>query len=100
MRDTDAVWRTLADAALVGQRVWKNTGDLAWAAAVGEKNAYKALRKPIEIGAVTRHPAPAGGFSVTDPERVLTLFAAARSLGSAHRTRFEEAQQLASTAPV
>jgi len=100
MRDTDAVWRTLADAALRGRREWKNTGDLAWEAAVGEKIAYKALSRPVEIGAVTRYPAPAGGFSVTDPERVLTLFAAARSLRDARRTRFEDAQRLASAAPM
>lgn len=97
MRDTDAVWRTLADAALQGRREWKNTGDLAWEANVGEKIAYKALTRPVEIGAVTRHRAPAGGFSVTDPERVLTLLAAARSLRDARRTQFEAAQVLASS---
>lgn len=96
MRETDAVWRTLADAALQSRREWKNTGDLAWEAAVGEKIAYKALTRPVEIGAVTRHPG--GGFSVTDPERVLTLFAAARTLREARRTRFDAAQQLASAA--
>ncbi len=93
LRETDAVWRVLVDAALDGRRAWKNTGDLAWEAGVGEKLAYKALTRPIQIGAVTRHPA--GGFSVTDPERVLTLFAAARSLRAATRTQFDAAQKLA-----
>lgn len=98
MRATDAVWRTLADAALSGRRQWKNTGDLAWAAGVGDKLAYKALERPVSIGAVTRHPG--GGFSVTDPERVITLLAAARTLRDATHTTFDAAQVLVATAPV
>lgn len=98
MRQTDAVWRTLADAALEGRREWKNTGDLAWEAGVGEKIAYKALLRPTQIGALTRYPA--GGFSVTDPERVLTLLAVARSLRDATRTHFKAAQSLALAAPM
>lgn len=94
MRDTDAVWRTLADAALGGRREWKNVADLAWEAGVGEKLAYKALLRPAEIGAVTKHSG--GGFSVTDPERVLTLFAAARSLRAAKRTSVVATQYLLS----
>lgn len=97
MRETDAVWRRLVDAALEGHREWKNTGDLAWEASVGEKIAYKALTRPVEIGAVTRHAR--GGFSVTDPERVLMLLAAARSLRDARHTHLEDAQALASSAP-
>lgn len=98
MRATDAVWRTLADHALRGERHWKNTGDLAWAAGVGDKLAYKALQRPTGIGAVTRHPG--GGFSVTDAERVLTLFAAARSLAGARATTFEAARDALLHAPV
>lgn len=98
MRETDAVWRTLTDAALHGRREWKNTGDLAWEAGVGDKIAYKALARPVEIGAVTRHPG--GGFSVTDPERLLTLLAAARTLRDARRTRLDVAQELLSSAPM
>lgn len=97
MRATDAVWRTLADYALRGERRWKNTADLAWAAGVGDKLAYKALQRPTGIGAVTRHPA--GGFSVTDPERVVTLLAAARSLADARTTTFEAAQGALLDAP-
>lgn len=97
MRATDAVWRTLADAALSGRREWKNTGDLAWEAGTGEKLAYKAMLRPAEIGAVTRHPG--GGFSVTDPERVVMLLAAARSLGDARRTTFAAVQSLLAGAP-
>jgi hypothetical protein len=97
MRATDAVWRTLADAALSGRREWKNTGDLAWEAGVGEKLAYKAMLRPAAIGAVTRYPG--GGFSVTDPERIVTLLAAARSLAGAQRTTFAAAQSLLAVAP-
>ncbi len=98
MRETDAVWRTLADAALSdGRREWKNTGDLAWEAGVGEKLAYKALSRPIEIGAVTRHRG--GGFSTTDPERIMLLLGAARSLRDAHHTQFAAARDLAAMAP-
>jgi hypothetical protein len=97
MRATDAVWRTLADAALSGRRQWKNTSDLAWESGVGDKLAYKALRRPVSIGAVARHPG--GGFSVTDPERVLTLLAAARTLTGAHATTLEAAQSSLVHAP-
>lgn len=97
MKQTDAVWRTLADHALAGQREWTSAADLAWKAGVGEKLTYKALAKPIEIGAVTRHRPPVGGFSVTDPERVLTLFAVSRSLREAQRTTLSAAQDLTDT---
>lgn len=97
MRETDAVWRTLADAALAGRREWRNTGDLAWEAGVGEKITYKALTRPVSIGAVARHPG--GGFSVTDPERITTLLAAARSLQTAHHTTFVAAKELVAHAP-
>lgn len=94
MKQIDAVWRTLVDHALNGRREWPSTADLAWQARVGQQLAYKALTKPIEIGAVTRHRPPAGGFSVTDPERVLTLFAVSRTLRGATTTTVEAAHQL------
>jgi len=97
MQDTDAVLRTLADRSLEGQRSWANVADLAWAAGVGDKLAYKALARPASIGAVTKHAG--GGFSVTDPERVLQLFAARRSLKQARMTTFAAAQSLARTLP-
>src|SRR5680860_1681577 len=68
MRDIDAVWRTLADQALAGRRDWQNAADLAHEAGVGEKLNYKALAKPVSIGAVTRYSG--GGFSAVDPEPV------------------------------
>lgn len=94
MKQTDAVWRTLVDNALADRREWTSAAELAWRAGVGEKLTYKALVKPIEIGAVIRHRPPAGGFSVTDPERVLALFAASRTLRDARRTTLEAAQRL------
>lgn len=92
MQATDLVYRTLVDAALDKQRSWKNVGDLAWAAGVGEKLAYKALGRPTSIGAVTRHSG--SGFSVTDPERVLMLLATRRSLKAAKATTFYAAQSI------
>jgi len=97
MRATDAVWRTLGDAALSGRREWKSTGDLSWEAGVGEKLAYQALRRPVSIGAVTRYPG--GGFSVTDPERMVTLLAAARSFTPTRPTSLEAAQELVEALP-
>lgn len=94
MKHTDAVWRTLVDNALAGRREWSSAAELAWEAGVGQQLAYKALTKPSEIGAVTRHRPPAGGFSVTDPERVLMLFSASRTLREARMTTLEAAQQL------
>lgn len=98
MRATDAVWRTLADAALAGEREWPSVGALAWRAGVGEKLAYKAVQRPASIGAITRHPG--GGFSVTDPERILMLLASARSLAGARRTTGAGAQALLAAAPL
>lgn len=97
MQATGVVLRTIADAALTGRRSWKSVGDLAWEAGVGEKLAYKALGRPASIGAITKHPG--GGFSVTDPERILALFSARRSLADARHTSFEAAQSLLAEVP-
>lgn len=97
MRDTDAVYRELVDSALAGVRRWSNVGDLAWQAGVGEKLAYKALLRPASIGAVTRFPG--GGFAVTDPERILSLFATSRSFRGATLSSFEAVQDLVTRVP-
>jgi hypothetical protein len=89
---TELVYRTLVDSALAGRRAWRNVKDLAWEAGVGEKLAYRAVDRPESIGAVTRHPG--GGFSVTDPERVLVLLCAKRSLTDAVRTTRTAADDL------
>ncbi len=89
--------RTLVDSALDGRRAWKNVPDLAWRAGVGDKLAYKALLRPAAIGAVTKHSG--GGFSVTDPERLLMLLATRRSLATATHTTFAAAQAVIASAP-
>lgn len=94
MQETEVVLRTLVDAALAGRRSWKKVADLAWEAGVGDKLAYKVLTRPASIGAVTKHRG--GGFSVTDPERLLMLLSARRTLVAAHSTTFEAAQALLS----
>lgn len=86
MKETDIVLRTLVDAALSGRRSWKNVADLAWEAHVGDKIAYKTLGRATSIGAIAKHPV--GGFSVTDPERILAILSARRTLsGTAHQLR-------------
>lgn len=97
MKDTDVVLSTLVDFALAGRRSWNSVVDLAWAAGVGEKLAYKALGRPAAIGAITRHPG--GGFSVTDPERLMAILSSRRTLALARRTTLVAAESLLSTSP-
>lgn len=92
MKETDIVLRTLVDAALSGRRSWKNVADLAWEAHVGDKIAYKTLGRATSIGAIAKHPG--GGFSVTDPERILAILSARRTLSPVRRTSFDAAQSL------
>lgn len=78
MKNNELVWRELVDAAVAQRyRTWDNVEDLAFLAGVAPTTAAYALRRPIEIGAVTQYSA---GFTVTSPEKVLTLLCAARSL--------------------
>jgi hypothetical protein len=97
MHETDVLLRTLIDEALAGHRSWKSVPDLAHTAGVGEKLAYKALTKPASIGAVTRHSG--GGFSTTDPERLLATLSARRVLNPARRTTLAAAQALIAGLP-
>jgi hypothetical protein len=92
VKQTDMVYRALVDAALSGRRSWGGVTDLAWEAGVGEKLAYKALLRPAEIGAIEKHPR--GGFSVTDPERIMMILSSRRSLAAARSTTFEAAQAM------
>ncbi|HTO00069.1 MAG TPA: hypothetical protein VL068_05280, partial [Microthrixaceae bacterium] len=94
MQKTDVVLRTLVDAALTERRSWDRVADLAWEAGVGDKLAFKALGRPASIGAIVRHPG--GGFSVTDPERLLAVLSARRTLTAACHTTFDAAQSLLS----
>lgn len=77
MKGNELVWRTLADAALGGQRRWASVGELADEAGVPSRTGYLALEKLIHVGAVkARSP----GIATTNPEKVLTILAAHRNL--------------------
>lgn len=78
MKTTELVWRSIADHAIRGRRSWSSVADLAHDAAVPPSNAAFALRRLIEVGAVEQRRR--GGLSIVNPEKVLTLFAAGRSL--------------------
>lgn len=78
MKSNEIVWRVLADAALAGQRAWNSIGDLAYKAGVPQSNAQFALQRLTEIGAVRRNPG--GGFSTVNPEKIITLSCAWRSV--------------------
>lgn len=92
VQETDLVLRALVDVALAGRRSWRSVGDLAHEAGVGEKLAYKVTARVAEIGAITRHRG--GGFSITDPERLLMLLSSRRTLSAARRTELQAAQAL------
>lgn len=78
MKKNELVWRELVDVAVVEKRRrWENVDDLAFRAGVAPATAAYALRRPVEIGAIKQHSA---GFTVVNPEKVLTLVCAARSI--------------------
>lgn len=80
MKKNELVWRELVDAAITREeRRWENVDDLAFRAGVATATASYALRRLVEIGAVQQHHA---GFTVVNPEKVLTLLCAARSVMS------------------
>lgn len=80
MKKNELVWRELVDAAIARrERRWDNVDDLAFRAGVAPATASYALRRLIEIGAIQQHHA---GFTVVNPEKVLTLLCAARSIMS------------------
>lgn len=80
MKNNELVWRELVDSAVARDvRRWDNVADLAFRAGVASSTAAYALRKPIEIGAVRQHHA---GFTVINPDKVLTLCCAARSIAA------------------
>lgn len=94
MKETDVLLRTAVDVAMAGRRSWSSVGDLAHEARVGEKLAYKVTARVTEIGAITRHRG--GGFSITDPERLLMVLSSRRTLSAARRTELQAAQALLS----
>lgn len=78
MKNVEIVWRTLADAALEGQRDWNSIGDIGAAASVAPSTTHQALGRLLDIGAVranSRH-----GYTVVSPEKLLDAFAAHRNL--------------------
>lgn len=80
MKNNEIVWRTLADAALGGQRDWSSIGDIADASLVAASTTHQALGRLIDIGAVrANHPK---GYTVVEPRKLLSALAANRSLRS------------------
>jgi len=78
MKNVEIVWRTLADAALHGQRDWNSIGDIADAASVAPSTTHQALGRLVDIGVV--RPNPRRGYTVVSPEKLLEAFAAHRNL--------------------
>jgi hypothetical protein len=78
MKNVEIVWRTLADAALDGQRDWRSIGDIADAASVAPSTTHQALGRLVDIGAVRANPRR--GYTVVSPEKLLDAFAAHRNL--------------------
>jgi hypothetical protein len=78
MKNVEIVWRTLADAALEGQRDWNRIGDIADAASVAPSTTHQALGRLVDIGAV--RPNSRRGYTVVSPEKLLEAFAAHRNL--------------------
>jgi hypothetical protein len=78
MKNVEVVWRTLAEAALDGQRDWNSIGDIADAASVAPSTTHQALGRLVDIGAV--RPNLRRGFTVVSPEKLIEAFAAHRNL--------------------
>lgn len=78
MKVNEIVHRTLADAALRGDRRWDNLADIAFASQCSVSAVHAATRKLITIGAIQKYGR--GGLSVLDPERVTTMLAVERDL--------------------
>ncbi len=78
MKHNERLWRTLADAALEGRREWSDVGSLADAADLTSGNAHHALRRLVDIGAVSIRRR--GGLTVLSPQKVLILLSAYRNL--------------------
>jgi hypothetical protein len=78
MKNVEIVWRTLADAALEGQRDWNSIGGIADAASIAPSTTHQALGRLVDIGAV--RPNARRGYTVVSPEKLLEAFAAHRNL--------------------
>jgi hypothetical protein len=78
MKNVEIVWRTLADAALDGQRDWSSIGDIADAASVAPSTTHQALGRLVDIGAVRANPLR--GYTVVSPQKLIEALAAHRNL--------------------
>lgn len=78
MKNNEVVWRTLADAALTGQREWNTVSEIADAASVAPSTTYQALGRLIDIGAIRVNATR--GYAVVSPEKLLDALAAHRNL--------------------
>ena len=78
MKNVEIVWRTLADAALNGQRDWNSIGDIANAASVAPSTTHQALGRLVDIGAVRANPRR--DYTVVSPQKLLEALAAHRNL--------------------
>lgn len=78
MKVNEIVRRTLADAALRGNRRWDNLADIAFASKCSVSSVHMATRHLLHIGAIRKYGR--GGLSVLDPERVTTTLAVERDL--------------------
>jgi DNA-binding transcriptional regulator YhcF (GntR family) len=78
MKNVEIVWRTLADAALEGQREWNSIGEIADAASVAPSTTHQALGRLLDIGAIRANSRR--GYTVVSPEKLLEAFAAHRNL--------------------
>ncbi|REJ08039.1 hypothetical protein DY023_01885 [Microbacterium bovistercoris] len=78
MKQTERLWRTLADSALEGRRTWPDVTVLADAADLANGAAHHALRRLVDIGAVEVRRR--GGVTVLSPEKVLIQLCGYRNL--------------------
>ncbi|SCX05199.1 helix-turn-helix domain-containing protein [Candidatus Aquiluna sp. UB-MaderosW2red] len=78
MKNVEITWRTLADAALGGQRDWSSIGEIADAASVAPSTTHQALGRLIDIGAVRANPLR--GYTVVSPQKLIEALAAHRNL--------------------
>lgn len=78
MKNNELAWRTLVDNALEERRRWESIDELAFKAGIPRTTAHLSLQRLSDIGAITTYPS--GGFSVTSPDKILTLLCAWRNL--------------------
>lgn len=93
MKKNEIVWRTLADAAIRGQRHWSGLNELVSRSEVTKPTVYQALSRLFDLGVVRQERR---GFTVTQVAKLLDLIAAHRNLSRdvLARTTLQTAQAL------